>query len=141
MHHFWWAIPLLSGCADVVDRSPEIVRPADYSDPVVLLVSPDSGEIRRLHQELGDDFYVTTDDAMWYRAEAFALLDSLRIPHAEVGRGVARFLVDGQPKLVSWAEVPQPWFAVVYDGNAVPRLSADVDLGVVMATFPRQMPE
>jgi hypothetical protein len=140
LRHLWWlAILASSSCAEPPDRAPERLQ-ADYSEPIVLLLSPDSAEVSRLQQELGDDFFVVADDAMWYRAEAVAWLDSLQIPHVEVGRGTARFLVDGRSRRVSWEDAAQTWFSVVYDGKAEPKISSDVDLREAMANFPGTPP-
>jgi hypothetical protein len=119
------------------------VRPAnsgesvavEYSTRIVLFVGPDTLEARRLHQRLGDDFYVTADDAMWYRAAAYELLDSMKIPYLEVRRDSARFVVDGKPQLVTWAGVDRAWFAIVYDGTTEPTIVADVDLRDAISPF------
>ena len=78
--------------------------------------------------ELGADFETVADDAMWYRAEARTLLDSLRIPYAEVGRGVARFRVGGRARRLDWRKTEAAWFSVVYDGRSRPVISADADV-------------
>ena len=105
----------------------------EYSSPIVLFVSPDSQEISALKKRLGDDaFYVTADDAMWYRSGAYELLDSLNIPHAEVRRGAARFRIDGRTRIVSWRTVAMTWFLVVYDGKTQPRITADIDIRSVL---------
>lgn len=108
-----------------------------YSTPIVLLVAPDSAEIAAMHAELGDDFYIVADDAMWYRASAYTLLDSLRIPYAEVKKGEAIFLVDGARRQFSWRGSELAWFAVVYDGVSEPEIIADVDLGSIAGRLPR----
>ncbi len=129
LRNIWWAAVLAaSACTNPSGQMPERSGVADYSKPIVLFVSPDSQEVRRLHQELGDDFYIVADDAMWYRAAAYQLLDSLRIPHAEVGRGAARFLVEGRPRLVNWERVERTWFGLVYDGRTEPRIFSDIDI-------------
>lgn len=138
LHRFRVAVMLATcGCTASSDPAPERGRTAVFSEPVVLLVSPDSLEVDRLRRELGDDFYVTADDAMWYRAEALALLDRLGIPHRDVGRGAARFLVDGEPRVVSWEATGRAWFSIVYDGRAEPKLASDIDLREAVSNFPR----
>ena len=113
------------------------MEPEAYNTPIVLLVAPDSAEIAALQAELGDDFYIVADDAMWYRASAYALLDSLRIPYAEVAKGEAIFLVDGARRQFSWHDSELAWFAVVYDGVSEPEIIADVDLGSIAGRLPR----
>lgn len=105
---------------------------ADYASPIVLFVSPDSAEVEGMRRELDDDFEVIADDAMWYRAQARELADSLGMAHAEVHRGQARFRVDGAPRLFSWRDASDTWFAVVYDGAHPPRIVSDVDLRAVL---------
>ena len=149
MRKLRWVVPLLmAGCVGSGDapageeiatsagaasgEQPAARDTASYNVPIVLLVSPDSQEIERLKQQLGEDFYTVADDAMWYRASAYELLDSLQIPYAEVRRGAARFLVDGRSTQVSWQDVELTWFSVVYDGKKEPRFTADVDLRDVL---------
>ena len=112
-------------------------EPEAYSTPIVLLVAPDSAEIAAMQAELGDDFYIVADDAMWYRASAYTLLDSLRIPYTEVEKGDAIFLVDGTRRQFSWRDSELGWFAVVYDGVSEPEIVADVDLGSIAGRLPR----
>jgi len=112
-----------------------------YSSPVVLFVQPDSAEVQRLRQELGDDdFYVTADDAMWYQAAARTLVDSLSIAHADVPRGEARFLVRGRSTPFSWKDVDRTWFLVVYDGRSGPVIVSSVDLPGHVAKLTRDAP-
>lgn len=112
-------------------------EPEAYSTPIVLLVAPDSADIAAMHAELGDDFYIVADDAMWYRASAYTLLDSLRILYTEVEKGEAIFLVDGARRQFSWRDSELAWFAVVYDGMSEPEIIADVDLSSIAGRLPR----
>jgi len=102
--------------------------PVEHTSPIVLFVSPDSAEVERMRAELGADFETVADDAMWYRAEARVLLDSLHFPYADVGRGEGRFRVGGRTRGFSWRGAPGAWFAVVYDGASMPSITADFDL-------------
>jgi hypothetical protein len=104
-------------------------RVAEYTRPIVLLVQPDSAELQRMRRRLGDDaFYVVADDAMWYRAEAIELLDSLRVPYATAVRAPLRFRVGGVMKEYTWGEGDAAWFALIYDGVSEPKVSFGVDL-------------
>ena len=49
--------------------------PQTHDSKIVLFVSPDSVEIDSMKQEMGDDFYIVADDAMYYRSHAYELLD------------------------------------------------------------------
>ena len=129
-----WFVAALLGVAGCGPPS-QSVPSADYSEPIVLFVTPDSAEIHRLQQQLGDDFFVVADDAMWYRAAAIQLLDSLNIRHVDVGRGAAHFRVGGMPKLVSWEDTDRVWFNIVYDGNSEPIVSHDIDIAEAVANF------
>ena len=130
-----------AGCAEPAGAPPAAARVPVYSAPVVLFVLPDSGEVQRLRQELGgDDFYVTADDAMWYQAAARTLVDSLRISHADVGRGEARFLVRGRSSPFSWKDVDRTWFLVVYDGRTKPVVVSAIDLPAHVAKLTRDAP-
>jgi hypothetical protein len=134
LRRVWWICFVASVACETGSQPASHAAPtADYSEPIVLLVSPDSAEIERLKGELGEDFGVTADDAMWYRAAAYALLDSLQIRHAEVTRGAARFLVAGKPTLVSWDNAEQAWFAIIYNGRDTPTLVPDIDLRAAVA--------
>ena len=124
----WMSLLLAGACAEPPAATSESSPVPDYSAPIVLFVSPDSQEVERVRQRLGDDFHAVADDAMWYRAAAYELLDSLRIPHTEVGRGEARFRVRGKPTPFSWERVEGAWFLVLYDGVDPPRIASDVDL-------------
>jgi hypothetical protein len=68
------------------------------------------------------------DDAMWYRAEAYDLVQKRGIVHEAVGRERATFLVGGEVKEFDWAEDERPWFVVVYDGEHEPRALFDIEL-------------
>ncbi|HEX8830589.1 MAG TPA: hypothetical protein VF705_05450, partial [Longimicrobium sp.] len=123
------ALAALSACAQPADTVSVRTRPAAYSAPVVLFVQPDSAEIQRMHRRLGDDaFYTTADDAMWYQAQAIDLLDSLRVPHQDVRRGEARFIVHGKARPFTWKDADQAWFLVIYDGANEPVIASTVDL-------------
>lgn len=100
-----------------------------YTEPIVLFVDPDSAERARLREEHGDEaFYIIADDAMWYRAEALALLDSLGVRHERVGRGQAYFRVAGERQVFDWSDVEGAWFVVVYNGRDEPRIARPIDL-------------
>jgi hypothetical protein len=104
--------------------------PPAYSGAIVVFVGPDSAGLERLRKKVGDeDFHVIADDEMWYRANAFELLDGLRVPYALVDRGVMRFVVRGTPREYAWEDVDREWFVVIYDGASEPRISSSVDLG------------
>jgi len=95
---------------------------------ILIFVSPDSLEVAALARRLGDDdFFVAADDAMWYRAAARELADSLGIPAVESHRGTALFRVDGAPVSFDWRGIDRTWFVIIYDGVSAPRIAADVD--------------
>src|SRR5215216_2362932 len=74
----WWLLlTMIAACRPSDERPSDNPPTAEYTSQIVLLVSPDSLEVERLLAERGEDFYVIADDAMWYRALARALLDSL----------------------------------------------------------------
>lgn len=123
------AMTVLS-CARAPDTD-HAVRP-DYDTPVVLFVSPDSQELSDLQERHGEDFFVVADDAMWYRALALELVDSLELAHADTEADSARFIVNGQTEQVTWIERGPGWFAVVYDGRNRPSIVADVDIRRVL---------
>ena len=139
VRHTWVALATaLAACQPSARPVPAPAsEPEVYSAPIVLLVAPDSAEIEAMQAELGDDFYVAADDAMWYRAAAYTLLDSLRIPYAEVEKGEAIFLVEGAPRQFSWRDSDLAWFAVVYDGASEPEIVADVELGSIAGRLSR----
>lgn len=116
---------LLALCA-CAPAAPASIR--TYSEPVVLFVSPDSTAVEALKTRLGEDFYVVADDAMWYRSEAFTLLDSLAIPHEMVDAGPVRFRVGGKLQRYEWTDVEASWYAVLYDGSRPPVFSFGADL-------------
>lgn len=119
-------MPLILGTACAGPSVPEME--ADYTSPVVLFVSADEAEVERVKGELGEDFWTVADDAMWYRAEAYDLVQKRGIAHEQVGRGKATFLVGGELKEFSWAEDKRPWFVVYYDGEREPRAMFDIEL-------------
>jgi len=132
------AIAALAACAKPADTAPGRERAATYSAPVVLFVQPDSAEAARMHREMGDEaFYATADDAMWYQAQAVALLDSLGVAHADVRRGEARFVVRGKPRPFAWRDVGRSWFLVVYDGASEPVIASAIDLREHIARLTR----
>lgn len=120
--------PLLLLVATACAATSSLEPRADYTRPVVLFVSAEEAEIERLKTELGEDFWTVADDAMWYRAEAYDLVQKRGIAHAQVGRGQATFRVGGEVKPFSWAEDERPWFVVFYDGEHEPRALFDIEL-------------
>jgi hypothetical protein len=101
----------------------------EYSRPIVLFVRPDSAQLEAMRRRLGPEtFAITADDAMWYQAQAFELLDSLRIPYAVVVGGPVRFRVRGEMREYAWGESQEMWFALIYDGVSEPKVSFGVDL-------------
>ncbi|HEU4556327.1 MAG TPA: hypothetical protein VFS20_00715 [Longimicrobium sp.] len=130
---------IAAACARPSDAGPEHTRARTWASPVVLFVQPDSGEVRRLREQLGDDdFYVTADDAMWYQAAARGLLDRLGIAHAAVRRGEARFMVNGRSTPFSWRDADRTWFLVVYDGRSQPSIAASIDVRDHVGRLPRR---
>ena len=116
---------ILCGCA------PEPSAPGEsptYSAPVVLFVGPDSAQIEDLKSRDEEAFYVAADDEMWYRSEAYALLDSLHLRYEIVECAPMRFRVGGETKEYAWRDVDLEWFVVLYDGAGEPRVTASVDL-------------
>src|SRR5688572_357302 len=110
-------------------RAPAQARVPEYSRPIVLIVRADSAEVDRLRRRLGDEaFYITADDAMWYQAQAYELLDSLRVPYATVGSGPIRFRVRGETREYTWRDADAIWFALIYDGVSEPKPSFGADL-------------
>lgn len=123
------ALAALAACVQPADIAHGRAAVATYSTPVVLFVQPDSAEVARLHRELGDNaFYATADDAMWYQAQAMALLDSLGVAHTDVRRGEGRFVVRGKLRPFAWNDVDLCWFLVLYDGGSEPVIASPVDL-------------
>lgn len=118
-------ILILSGCA------PEPSAPGGSpvrSSPVVLFVGPDSVGIEELRAKGEEAFYTAADDEMWYRSEAYALLDSLGVRYEVVDRAPMRFRVAGEAREYAWRDVDPAWFVVVYDGEGEPRVAASIDL-------------
>ena len=124
----WILLVSLGGCA-------RAGAARAYSEPAILFLSPDSAGIEAMKARLGDDFYTVADDAMWYRAEAFSLLDSLGVEYEVMERAPLRFRVEGEPREYRWAEVGQLWFAVLYDGVREPALSFGADLRADLERF------
>ncbi len=97
--------------------------------PVVLFIEPDSATLIDLRARVGDeDFYTIADDANWYRAQAWALLDSLGVPHRMVERRPLRFVVGADTVRYDWRDVEPVWFVILYDGRTAPRTMASVEL-------------
>jgi hypothetical protein len=132
-----FSILLLSACAAPGAGARASGEVPYFSAPVVLVISPDAEERASLEQRLGEDFYVVADDAMWYRANAYQLLDSLGIPTVEARRGEAEFQVEGSRRLFRWSDFEGRWFLVLYDGVNEPRITYDVDLHAHLAYFGR----
>ena len=115
-------------------------RVLEYTRPIVLVVRPDSAQLAQLRRRLGDDaFYVTADDASFYQARAFEVLDSLRVPYEAVVAARIRFRVGGVMKEYTWGGADAAWFVLLYDGDAEPRIStgADLDLAAEVRAMPR----
>ncbi|MFL5539871.1 MAG: hypothetical protein ACJ8J0_12805 [Longimicrobiaceae bacterium] len=116
-------------------------RVREYTRPIVLVVRPDSAQLAQLRRRLGDEaFYVTADDASFYQARAFEVLDSLRVPCEAVAAARIRFRVGGVMKEYTWGGPDAAWwFVLLYDGESEPRISAgaDLDLAAVIRAMPR----
>jgi hypothetical protein len=114
----------------------------EFTAPIVLVVRPDSAQVEQLRRRLGDEaFYITADDASFYQARAFEVLDSLRVPYEAVVAAKVRFRVGGVMKeyTLGGAEPDAPWwFVLIYDGVSEPKVSTGVDLAEeVRALAPR----
>jgi hypothetical protein len=129
----WITTLLMVACGAPADVTHDPLVVQNYSTPIVLLISPDSAELENLHERLGADFYTVADDAMWYRAAAYDLLEREKIDHEERTRGEASFLVDGEVETFSWQNVDMDWFLVLYDGATRPTISADIDFPDLIA--------
>jgi hypothetical protein len=134
----WMAILLLSACA--APREPARVdgQPADYSEPIVLFVSPSGEEIERMRSEGGEDFYTAADDTMWYRAHAREWVEEMGIASAAVERGDAIFMVGGEPVRFDWSNERAAWFLVIYNGIDPPEITWDAVVDEARAYFERR---
>jgi len=65
---------------------------------------------------------------MWYRAQAYDLLEEAGISFAQPEVDEARFEVDGKLTRISWREVDRAWFLLLYDGRNPPVILHDIDL-------------
>ena len=104
----------------------------EFTAPIVLVVRPDSAQVEQLRRRLGDEaFYITADDASFYQARAFEVLDSLRVPYEPVVAAKVRFRVGGVMKEYTLrnADPDAPWwFVLIYDGVSEPKVSTGEDL-------------
>ncbi|MFL5384093.1 MAG: hypothetical protein ACJ8GN_16345 [Longimicrobiaceae bacterium] len=101
----------------------------EFTAPIVLVVHPDSAQIEQLRRRLGDEaFYITADDASFYQARAFEVLDSLRVPYEAVVAAKMRFRVGGVMKEYALRDSDAAWFVLIYDGVSEPKVSTGVDL-------------
>lgn len=118
----------LAGCAaspNPLDAGESLPR---YASPVVLFVGPDEHKLEQLRRDYGEDFYTVADDAMWYRSEAYDLLDAAGVPYAHPETMEAWFEVGGTPGRFSWSDVDRAWFLVFYDGIGEPGVFYDNEL-------------
>lgn len=120
--------PFVLSCqsADVLPESASI--PSEYVSPVVLFIDPDERKLEQLRREYGEDYYTMTDDAMWYRSQAYDLLEEAGIPYANPQADEAWFEVNGVPTRFSWRDVDKAWFLILYNGHHEPNILHDIDL-------------
>ena len=103
-------------------------RVREYTQPIVLVVRPDSAQVEQLRRRLGDEaFYITADDASFYQARAFEVLDSLRVPYEAVETARLRFRVGGVMKEYTLRDSDALWFVLIYDGVSEPEVSTGAE--------------
>lgn len=119
----------MSSCSPGPQNGEDSGQPPFYDEEVVLFVGPDSTALHELKAAMSEeDFYTVADDEMWYRSEAFTLLDSLGIAYETIERRALRFEVNGEAKVYDWQDVQSLWFVVIYDGDSEPKMSHSIDL-------------
>lgn len=116
---------LVAGCAAAAGDPP---AGRVYAEPVAIFVSPDPPSLERMRARMGSGFEVSADDAMWYRAEAMTLLDSLAVRYEMADHGPMRFRVRGEEREYRWEGMEEKWFVVLYDGSSEPRATFPVDI-------------
>lgn len=75
------------------------------------------------------DFAVIADDLMYYRATAYAYLDSLGVPIVRiVGRPPLTFLVAGRPLQYDFSSEPTLDLVVIYEPGQMPKALAPIEI-------------
>lgn len=133
---------VLTGACDAParDAAPAPVPPADTSvpapdeaavtTPTIIYMEATPAEIdeRRTAYDDEQDYYVMTDDLMWYRAEARAFLETQEFAEfVSREKGPVSFGINGQVRRYDFEDVQLLDFIVAYRPGAEPLILAPID--------------
>jgi len=148
-HHIVFLIVLTVACdAPVRDPAPVPTPPADTAAPasdeaavstatiIYMEATPAEIDERRTTYVDEQDYYVMTDDLMWYRAEARALLETQEFAEfVSREKGPLSFSINGQVRRYDFEDVLLLDFIVAYRPGAEPLILAPVDVHEIAEFF------
>jgi hypothetical protein len=107
------ALTLLPLCIPAQSEFYEIV----LTEKSVVEISPDSIALEKIRLEMGDeDFYVMTDDVMWYRAQSFNVMDSLKIKFVNTDKKLVRIITRNKTLEFNADTTNIKWWYFYYNG-------------------------
>ena len=143
---------VVTGACDppVREPAPAPVPPADTSAPpheepavtaatiIYMEATPAEIDERRSAYVDEQDYYVMTDDLMWYRAEARAFLETQEFAEfVSREKGPLSFRINGQVRRYDFEDVQLLDFIVAYRPGTEPLILAPVDVHEVAGYFAR----
>jgi hypothetical protein len=111
---------------------------ADVTTATIIYMEATPAEIdeRRTAYVDEQDYYVMTDDLMWYRAEARAFLETQEFAEfVSRERGPLSFSINGQVRRYDFEDVQLLDFIVAYRPGAEPLILAPVDVHQIADFF------
>jgi hypothetical protein len=105
-------------------------EPVLLEEPAILYIQASPSEIEQLRARTApEDFFTIADDVMFYRSEAFSVVERASIPLVtRVGRIPVRFISDGQERVLDLSEVPWLVLIVLFKPGRDPLVLAPIDL-------------
>lgn len=111
-----------------------------FGERIVLFVEATMDDLDAARERLGDDdYYVTADDMMYYRATAYEFLENNSLPVRTVrGKQPLRFIVNGQATPFDFSGITTLDVIILYDANREPQAIAPIDIDAARAYYGMQ---
>jgi hypothetical protein len=112
----------------LVSLEPDTSLIQEIHSACVILVDPDTDQIAQWKREDEQGFYITADDANWYRASALTIFDSLHIPLVSADRRYLRLVGNKKWVLdVKKKNLPR-WNIILFVPTKEPKITAAIDI-------------
>jgi hypothetical protein len=112
-------------------------------EPTILYIQASSSEIEQMQARTPPgDFFTIADDMMFYRSEAFSVIERASVPKVtRVGRLRVQFVGDGEERTLDLSEIPWMDVIVLFDPGREPLILAPIDLSADSAVISQYFSE